>query len=52
MNRYGISHKELGNILGVSADTVSRWLSNKQAPSDLNMYKLHWFVYLVLNANI
>lgn len=51
MNRYGISHTELGYILGVSADTVSRWLSNKQAPSELNMYKLHCFVYLVLNVN-
>ena len=52
INKLGITYEELAAMLGVSADSISRWLNNRQIPSELNRYKLHWFVYLVLNMNV
>ena len=52
LNKYGLSYRDLAAILGVSVDSVSRWLNNKHLPSELNMYKLHWFVYLALNRDL
>lgn len=48
-NKLGINNTTLAHILGVSVDSLNRWFANKQSPSELNMYKLHWFVYLALD---
>ena len=47
--KLGISNKQLADILGVSVDSVERWFKRTQLPSELNEYKLNWFVYLVLD---
>ncbi len=52
INKLRMSYEELADTLGVSVDSISRWLNNRQIPSELNRYKLHWFVYLVLNMNV
>lgn len=50
MNVLGISNTTLAHILGVSADTLGRWFRGTQEPSPLNVYKLNWFIYLVLES--
>lgn len=37
-NENGLSHKKLGNILGVDASTVSDWEKRRRFPND-NMFK-------------
>ncbi len=52
MNKLGISISELARLLGVSSDTISRWLRGVQRPSADNMLKVHSFIHLVLDLNL
>jgi len=47
----GINKGKLAQILGVSVKTVRKWFDFICAPSELNKYKLNWFVYLVNELN-
>jgi len=50
-NKLGITYATLAHILGVSTDSLDRWFNNIQKPNPTNMYKLNWFVYLVLEQD-
>ena len=45
----GFSTLELCQYLGISTNTFRRWEKRIYKPSALNMYKMHWFIYLVLH---
>jgi len=50
--KLGLSYVNLAELIGVYFGTVERWFNHKQEPSELNIYKLNWFVFLVLDRNV
>jgi len=43
VNAY-LSYEKIGRELGVSLQTVSRWINNKNKPSDLALKQIEIFV--------